>query len=78
MPKECAVNCLDNPDGVDKKDWKCSSCGTNLEQAHNEKQKRSATFHKNIKEIEAKAVVKATEAYSKVFSETMASEEKQL
>lgn len=76
MPQKCSVNCLENPDAVNKVDWKCSECGSDLQDAHNEKQERSANYHKNIKEIEARAVVKATEAYNKVFSDTMSVEEK--
>lgn len=35
MPEDCSVNCLENPDSVDKINWKCVECGTNLEKPIN-------------------------------------------
>ena len=37
MPNECSVNCLDNPDSVDKINWKCVECGANLKDPIKEK-----------------------------------------
>jgi transcription initiation factor IIE alpha subunit len=68
---DCSVNCLENPDAVDKTNWNCNVCGTNLEQAHKDKQKRIAEFNKNIKNIESKAKKNAEDAYHKVFSDSM-------
>lgn len=31
----CPVNCSDNPDAVDKLNWKCLKCGKNLKEDFN-------------------------------------------
>lgn len=35
MASQCVVNCSENPDSVDKIEWKCVECGTNLEKQIN-------------------------------------------
>jgi hypothetical protein len=71
MTGNCTVNCTDNPDAVDKKDWKCVSCGADLKDAFAAKIKRTEDAVKNIKVLEAQAAKAASEAYNKVFSDSL-------
>lgn len=70
MP-DCPVKCLENPDAVDKTDWKCNHCGADLEDAFNAKQKASQEFYDNQDNLEREARAKATEAFNKVFKDEM-------
>ncbi len=67
----CSVDCLNRPDAVDKTNWKCNECGTDLKKAHEERQKKSAEHYKNIANQEKEAINLATEAFNKVFKDEM-------
>ena len=53
----CSVNCLDNPDSVDKIKWKCVECETNLEQICKDSRKEKADAASKHYQKEAKAVI---------------------
>ncbi len=36
MKSECIVNCYDNPDAVEKINWKCVECGADLKKRQEE------------------------------------------
>jgi len=72
--ESCSVNCLERPDAVDKINWKCTACGTNLEQACKDRQKASAEYYKHEaeiqKEIEKEALKQFNELKKKLVVET--------
>lgn len=76
--QECPVNCMQNPDAVDKTNWKCNSCGADLKEAHRIKQEQAKKFYAEAKEIEAEAHKLANDAYHKVFSDHLKSKEKMI
>lgn len=53
---KCKYNCLDNPDAVEKINWKCVECKTDLEQACKD------VWAKRKAEAEERAVLAAANA----------------
>ncbi len=71
-------DCLKRPDAVDKTDWKCNKCGTDLEDAHKDRQEKARTHYETQALREKDAVAAATIAYNKVFADKMKMEEKEI
>ena len=67
----CSLNCIERPDAVNKKNWKCLECGTDLKKAHEERQRKSVDYYNNIAQQERAAIIAATTAYNKVFADNM-------
>ncbi len=57
MP-DCSVNCKDNPDAVDKKEWKCIKCNRDLKEDFKrvmkirEQEAKDAVKNQRIKELQ--------------------------